>query len=285
MPQRSKVFEALYKVKYSMTFLSRLHAQGQNRSWSETAHFGALYQSLSFQVLSRIRDLCLQKLTGPLTASFPTDGPIQIRFSSEQIQSCFLDAQAEVLNQTDNRSLVEKVSQVFKNYMEGKESVTLQPEDLEALDGGKGEAKRMERWMMKAQIRTLLSMERERGTKEVLVSTEKREICCYRYALEEVGCQVPTALTKTILLRILEQRFDIVSQPEEGDVVLFCQGASPTHLGVIREGKVLSKEGDRSPIAYIRPLEDLPPEYGDRIVYFRQRQGSLLKRRFDELDS
>lgn len=253
-----------------MAVISHPFSQGQTRLLSEEAHFGDLYQTLSQQVISKIRGFCLEILDDPNAPPLPQEGTkLRLSFPKDKVQEIFQQAKADLLAQHQNPCLIERVCSVFNSYLSNKNGVSLSAKDLE----GKGFLDtRMQTWAQQAQMRSLLYMEQIRGTKRREIPAELQQICCFRYALMEAGFALPFAVTKNNLRNLLEEECVRVQAPQEGDLVLFCKFNSPMHLGVICEGAVLSKEGNAMPVAYVRNLSDLTAQYGDQVIYFRRNE-------------
>lgn len=253
-----------------MTSIALFFSQGQHRRVSEAAHFGDLYETFSRRMIAQIRRLCLEILENPNTPSVSQEGAkIHVTFPKDRLVEAFQGVKKDLLQEHFDASLVERVSQVFSTYLHTRKGVSLSVQDLEEksfLD------KKMDEWAEQARMRSLLSMEQARGTKREEIPQELQKICCYRYALMQAEVSTPLAITKKTLHNVLQQECTQVNAPQEGDLIVFCRGNSPVHLGVIREGKVLSKEGNASPVAYLRDVADLTPQYGDRVLYFRRNE-------------
>lgn len=104
-------------------------------------------------------------------------------------------------------------------------------------------------------------------------------VLCYNYLSNIVGKRLDLSIEG-----LLKNEFRAVSSPQKEDIVLYgdeshlCAGFfKGHHIGIIcavngTDVWVESKWGKRS--AYLHLLEAVPKGYGDRVLYFRQCEGS-----------
>jgi hypothetical protein len=99
---------------------------------------------------------------------------------------------------------------------------------------------------------------------------EASDLSCYEYAF----CQLKDgkALSSeygTILDSLKEWGYNQVSQPKEGDLVIYLHNEEPTHAGIYRgDGLVESKWGNQRPLVYLHQLNDVPTSYGNQVMFF-----------------
>ena len=74
------------------------------------------------------------------------------------------------------------------------------------------------------------------------------------------------------LFRFLKRwNYSAVDNPETGDLVVYLSNNNPSHVGFYTQsGKVLSKLGRANPYSHQHKLFDIPPNYGNKVVFFRR---------------
>lgn len=241
----------------------------QTRTISDQALSTQLGETLSEEVINRIRWIALGKLDeAPDPTVYKLNGEFKVSLASDLVAEV-LEKSIEKIKQISNlyttrKDLFQQAEAELREYYKSKTTVTAPWKELEAMKSFRDT--RLTDWANLAQVRFIVSSERKRGTAEFRV--EKQEISCYRYAVTEAGIEVNGILDEKKLNLILSD-FEQVLEPQDGDLILFSKWERPTHLGIYREGKILSKEGNGSPYAYLRVLEDLSPSYGDQFTIYR----------------
>lgn len=133
---------------------------------------------------------------------------------------------------------------------------------------------RMQAWLAETIELTSHAIEVKNGTSFLSIPPSEQANCCFRYALEKIGVRnLPEIEDRHMLEKILLSAFAVVQEPQEGDLILFSRPGQLTHLGIQYRGNVLSKEGNASRVAYIRPIEDLCRDYGANVTYLRKKLG------------
>lgn len=247
-------------------------SKGHTRSMSDAALCGDIFDSLSTEMLLKIRCLALSYFdanTSQLLSNSKQPN-IQIPLKENQIRQAINETIQEVAEKrfgADRKDLFQKAQEEFKKIYENKRTVTVPREDLRSPSFSDD---RLKNWTDTAYAKATLEFEKRRGTQSVEIPPSKQSTSCYRYALLQAGISLERIFSPKTFEEILNG-FEPVSEGQEGDLVLFFHRKKYTHLGVYSDGKILSKEGNNTPVAYLRPLEDLAPEYGDRVLYLRQK--------------
>lgn len=242
----------------------------QARQMSNKAHYLDRVGNLSQQVLQKIR-----------LATLPTIehlGP-----SIGILQSPFLALQTkrivdEVLREAQAQPEIETE---LRDYFVRDATFTIAADD-----------KNLSRWIEDANAWSQIYFEQGQGARRVEVSPKSRTSSCFRYAFKNTGTPIAEPINSSSqILSLLEQyEYKPVSYPQEKDLVLFLKAGQPVHLGIYENGKIRSKEGNASPVAFTKPLEDFSAEYGEQIVYFSRysrlnEQIPLFPRRIDQLNN
>lgn len=167
--------------------------------------------------------------------------------------------------------LVEKAEGEARVSLPPLETVTVNKSDMDPSLSRFLRDDRMANWFRTTKLSTVQHLERKRKTPSTEIPQEQQDFSCFRYALTRIGIKVPCLDSSRALFSLIDRHFDPVEVPQEGDLVLFLQGKTPKHLGIYNNQMILSKEGDLESVAYLRPIEDLTPDYGDSVRYFRRR--------------
>ena len=160
----------------------------------------------------------------------------------------------------------------------------IDPSDLMGDDffGYNSADSRMDDWVKQACISSSHEVKLKKGTFFEVLPEDQQRYSCFRYALARAGISFEEEAMKDFqggsllaqvdeeLLDVLQAHFTPVDAPVENGLVLFCAQGRPCHLGIYLGGQILSKEGDWSPFAYSRPLEDFGCDYGDDIIYWQR---------------
>ena len=197
--------------------------------------------------------------------------PVPIPLTSDRIQECL---EAAIQNEGQfplNAFRIEAAAAIVKKLFTYPPCID--PKDLSSTETKEAQSqdRRMEQWGNETVEATCHNMELARKTPFEPIPLNQQANCCFRYALERVGMVgVGPIVNQRMLQKILQDNFTIVDEPQEGDLVLFSSGGGLVHLGIHHQGKVLSKEGNRGKVAYIRPIEDLVLSYGNKYQYLRK---------------
>jgi hypothetical protein len=213
----------------------------------------------------KISDETIQRICRPYL-SILNQNPITLK--EEDVDRSIREAIEVKKNQfSDRPDLFDRAQEAFNRIYKPEKSAWLACNEAFP-DGITGTL--LTDWANWMQTRMIMQLEEDMRVETVSIPDKEQSHCCYRYALSKVGINPPEGgLTKSALSRILQNRCKPVHQPQSEDLVLFLNGNSMTHLGIYQDGKILSKEGDNTTIAYLRPLEDMSPKYGKRVIYFR----------------
>ncbi len=141
---------------------------------------------------------------------------------------------------------------------------------------------RMDEWIKEANNLSRHEMEVKKGTPFEPIPEEQQRYSCFQYALTRLGIPIQEEAMQDFQSECLLDRMDSemlgalhshcrqVDAPAENDLVLFWANGHPSHLGIVQQGQILSKEGDWSQFAYRRRLEDLGVDYGDEVTFLRK---------------
>lgn len=69
--------------------------------------------------------------------------------------------------------------------------------------------------------------------------------------------------------------YNRVKDPQDGDIVVYCDGSHPTLFGIMRGGKVLTQQSSDKPIMEFE-LGMLPNYFGETALFFRKREISKI---------
>lgn len=222
----------------------------QERPISDPSYCADIFTKISDETVQKIRRIYL----------YQTDKS-QITLKEEDITQSSQQSIEETRDRYSDRSeLFDRAQEVFQRIFKPEKSFS--PAELD-------------NWANRTQTATIMQFEKETGVKTVPIPQEEQSHSCYRYALSQIGIKPHMGgLSKSGLSRTLLNHCQPVQQPRSGDLVLFFDGNSMSHLGVYQAGQILSKEGDYTPVAYLRSLQDMPAEYGKKVIYFRPIQNN-----------
>jgi len=247
-----------------------LYNGSQVRTLSEFAYHTEMSIALSEEILKRVRSACISLFEHIRQDPNLTD-PVVIPIASDQLELIFRDAIKELeknnLLFVDHKYLLQSVVKAIKHYYEKKKIVRVPRNEVMRIPHFSSDD-RLLKWMNGAQMRTIMHLEEQNKLRSIEIPENDREFSCYRYALTSIGVEIDGALDQEKLFEIIfSGNFKVVREPQKGDLVLFLKDNAPTHLAVWQgNGYVLSKEGNLCPVAYLKRLEDFPPQYGNKIL-------------------
>ncbi len=243
-----------------MTTLTATDLRGE-RAISDIGHENSLTLQIVNGVAQKMKYASLSIFTEQ-AKSYTT--PVPVPLSPKRFHSYIDECTTELRPFSQTHHLDAAVSLVRSSF---KYSDRIDPQDLSCRE----RSAQMDQWVKDAIETTNHEIELQRKTLFEPIPYNQQANSCFRYALERVGLSNFGSIDSPRALRnILFGSFFPVKDPQEGDLVLFSRGGQLSHLGICHQGKVLSKEGNLTKFAYIRPIEDLISDYGVTVQYFRK---------------
>ena len=244
----------------------------QVRAISDLSYHSEMVMVMSEEILHRVRHMALALFEQLRQDPLKMD-PVVVPLSAEQLTPIIQESISTV--QKNNPLFMGRIhlartaDKVIKAYYENKRKINFSRKELEKQPNFFRDD-RLASWMSLAQEKLIMYLEGTNEIKRVDVPLDHRGFSCYRYALTEAGVEINGLLSEEKLLEILFSKdFQVVESPDKGDLVLFLNQGKCVHLGIYEgNGYVLSKEGNHSPVAYVKRLEDFSPQYGNEVLYF-----------------
>lgn len=112
----------------------------------------------------------------------------------------------------------------------------------------------------------------EMGKVSIPVDQQLVALSCFDYAFWRVGEVRAFAYdfsAEELPRLLLDWDYEIVTEPQSGDLVLFLDEEVATHLGVFYKGLIESKWGNARQVAFLHRIEDAPESYGTQILFYR----------------
>lgn len=246
----------------------------QTRSISDAAYSMNAAIDISQATLKKIRQFCLPQFEKISKESDHSEKYMQISLDHKKVE-LWIEESIEAVKKSSKyqqKILEQGVKEVKKCYSSWKKIVRISKEKFR-FSTSIFMDQRMVEWIGNMDKAMIYKLEKNRNTETVVIEKILRPISCYRYAWKMSGNDMRQIVDFKSFISILQgDRFSCVDKPKDKDLVLFLQNSKPVHLGIYQNGKILSKEGNQSPVAFIKSLQDMPPEYGDQVLYFRKNR-------------
>jgi hypothetical protein len=245
----------------------------QVRATSDLSQFSDIAMAISKEIIHQIRFVAFaffEQYRELCQADLVTI-PITVEKWDSIINEATTNVQTNDPLLCSRKDLVRTAEKVVREFYQTKSNFKAPRGELEKFPNLFRDDRLLE-WSKFVQQKLIQFLEEKNGSKTIQIPKEQERISCYRYALTTAGVEINGILDRDKLIKIIFSRdFQVVKEPNRGDLVLFLDGDEPKHLGIYQEnGYVLSKEGDQCPIAYIKPLTDFTREYGNNVLFLNK---------------